>query len=369
MPKLLGKTFTRKALLQRVGDMAQIAGAIDHVLSDGPSKGVRAVNVYTGSGFRFTVLPDRGMDIGAAEHAGRSLCWHSGTLPTHPGFYQPEGLEWLYGFYGGLMVSCGLSYFGAPCVDEGEPLGLHGRVSNIPAREVSVSTGWDGNDYYVTLSGKVVEARVFGVHLSLERTLTAWAGENRVFVHDEVTNVGHASSPHMMLYHCNFGFPVVGGNSELVAPSRAVTPRDAEAEKGREDYARFHEPRKGWAEKVYYHELASRSNETLAGIVNRAIDFGAYIRFRTDQLPLMVEWKQLGHGEYVVGLEPATNRVEGRDLCRALNTLEVLKPGQTKVYDLEIGALAGAEALKDFDRRVRGLAGRRRPRLKPRVSA
>ena len=32
--------------------------------------------------FRFTVLPDRGLDISTAEHSGRSLCWRSATGPS-----------------------------------------------------------------------------------------------------------------------------------------------------------------------------------------------------------------------------------------------------------------------------------------------
>jgi len=363
MPTLFGKKMTRRAVLQRVGDMSQIAGAKVHELADGPARGVRAVDVYTGSGFRFTVLPDRGLDIAAADHNGRSLCWHSGTMETHPAFYQPEGIEWLYGFYGGLMVTCGLSHCGAPCIDQGEPLGLHGRVSNTPAREVGVRTGWEGNDYYVTINGTVCEARVFGTHLRLDRTITAWAGEDRLFVHDVVTNTGHDPGPHMMLYHCNFGYPVVDERSSLIAPSRTVTPRDDLAEDGKRDYATFHGPRRGWVEKVYYHDLFSRRGETTAGIVNKPMGFGAYLRFRRDQLPLMVEWKQMGQGEYVVGLEPATNRVEGRDICRALKTLRLLKPGESRVYDLEIGALPSGQACSDFTRSVHKLSAGRKPKF------
>ena len=360
MPVLFGRKLTRKALLQRVGDMSQIAGAKTHELTDGPARGSRAIDVYTGSGFRFTVLPDRALDIAAAEHNGRSLCWRSAAMEAHPAFYQPEGLEWLYNFYGGLMVTCGLTYYGAPCIDQGEPLGLHGRVSNIPAREVNVMTGWDGDDYFVTVKGRILETRLFGAHLRLDRTLTAWAGEDRVFVRDEVTNVGYDRCPHMMLYHCNFGAPFVGDEAVLVAASKTVTPRDAEAEDGKEQYARFHEPKRGWSEKVYYHKLFARRDETVAGIINPRLDFGAYLRFRPSQLPLMVEWKQMGRGAYVVGLEPATNRAEGRDVCRALKTLRLLKPGETCTYDLEIGALPDAGAAAGLRREVKRLAAGRK---------
>ena len=363
MAMLFGKKMNRKSILRRVGDMSQVAGARIHELADGPARGVRAIDVYTGSGLRFTVVPDRGLDIASAEHDGRSLCWRSGAMEAHPGMYQPEGVEWLYSFYGGLVVTCGLSHYGPPCVDQGEALGLHGRVSNIPARQVAVSAEWRGDEYVVTVKGYVLETRLFGVHLRMDRTITAWAGRDTLAIHDEVTNFGYRPCPHVMLYHCNFGFPVVGDDAVLLAPSKTVTPRDAEAEDGKEDYAAFHAPRRGWAEKVYYHELFSQRGWTTAGIVNRPLGVGARLSFRPSQLPLMTEWKQMGEGEYVVGLEPCTNRVEGRDALRDAGTLGFLKPGGTRQYDLQITALPDAQAIDDFNREVRALAANRKPRI------
>src|SRR5208337_340903 len=143
-----------------------------HTLSEGKSNGVRAIELSTGSGFRFTVLADRALDISAAEHNGRSLCWRSPTGDTSPAFYQPEGLEWLYGFFGGLVCTCGLTHFGAPCTDEGRPLGIHGRISNTPAQEVRTVSRWAEHDEYVIgVSGKVVECSVFGPCLSLARSI------------------------------------------------------------------------------------------------------------------------------------------------------------------------------------------------------
>lgn len=361
MADLFGRQMKRDDILRRVGDMAQVAGARAYAFEDGPGRGARAIEVYTGSGFRFTVLPDRALDISAAEHSGRSLCWHSGTAETHPGMYQPEGIEWLYNFYGGLMVTCGLTHYGPPCEDEGEAFGLHGRVSNIPAREVGVTTGWQDDNYFVRVKGQVLETRLFGERLRLERALTAWAGGNSVTVHDEVTNLGFRPCPHLMLYHCNFGYPVVADNASLVAPSSKVTPRDAEAEDGKEDYAKFHAPTADWAEKVYYHELHAQGDSTCAGIVNPDMDFGAYLSFRPSQLPMMTEWKQMGLGEYVVGLEPCTNPVCGRAELRRRGELATLSPGETVAYDLEIGAIPNAEAVRRFRKEVDGLSQGQEP--------
>src|SRR6478672_11022044 len=127
MPQLWGRDWTREELEQRVGDMSQIAGVRLVELADGKERGVRAAEIKTGSGFNFTVLIDRGLDISTAEHQGKALAWRSMTEDGHPAYFEPEGLGWLRTFYGGLLVTCGMTWAGAPCEDEGKSLGLHGR--------------------------------------------------------------------------------------------------------------------------------------------------------------------------------------------------------------------------------------------------
>ena len=71
MPTLYGKSFTRAELTERGGDMRQFAGVRLGELGDGFERGVRTVDFRTGSGFDFTVLADRGLDIGAATSTAR----------------------------------------------------------------------------------------------------------------------------------------------------------------------------------------------------------------------------------------------------------------------------------------------------------
>ena len=363
MAYLYGKRWTRKQLTERIGDVSQIAVARPFQFADGRAKGLDGIEFGTGSGFRFTVLPGRGMDIGTADFQGKSLCWRSAAGAVAAEFYQPEGLGWLWSFGGGLLTTCGLSHVGAPCVDEGEALGLHGRVSNTPASEVSVQCGWEEDEYIVGVTGKVTEARVFGINLVLTRSIFAFLGQSRLYVHDEVVNEGHEPAPHMMLYHFNFGFPVVEAGARLAAPSLSVAPRDADADDGKKEYAIFHAPRAGYKEKVYYHDLAEAGGKTLAGIVNPNIGFGAYVKYDRVQLPWLVQWKMMARGHYVVGVEPATNKVEGRDKERREGRLRMLKPGETAVYDLEIGALTDKQECAEFEKAVSKVRGRRKTKI------
>jgi hypothetical protein len=310
-------------------------------LADGFERGVRTADFRTGSGFEFTVLADRGMDIGWAGYRGTPLAWRSPAPASAPAFYEPEGLGWLRGFSGGLLTTCGLTYFGAPGTDESQALGLHGRASYIPATHVAYGGSWVGDEYEMWVEGQMRQVAVYGENLVLRRRIRARLGESRLFLEDTVTNEGHQAAPLMLLYHCNFGFPVVSEDTELQVAS-SVQPRDEEATKGLAQCRRFEPPTPGYREQVFYHTpVPDAQGYTRAALVNRefggGVGLGAYVCFRPDELPCLVQWKMMGQGHYVCGLEPATNWVGGRAVERAAGRLGFLEPGQSRQYHLEIG--------------------------------
>ncbi|MFQ5796323.1 MAG: aldose 1-epimerase family protein [Candidatus Bipolaricaulia bacterium] len=359
MATLFGTSYTRDELLQRVGDISQFAGVRVGELSDGFERGVRVVDFRTGTGFEFTVLVDRGMDIGWATFAGASISWRSPTTAIGPVFFEPEGRGWLRGFHGGLMNTCGLTYMGAPCHDEGQALGLHGRASYTPASYFAHGGDWNGDEYEMWITGQLRETMVFGEYIVLRRRIVARLGESRLFVEDTVTNEGYQTTPHMILYHVNFGFPVVSEHTELLSASAEVKPRDEIAAAGLGQYNRFQPPTPGYQEQVFYHTpKADTEGYAQAALVNRSFGdgqgLGGYVRFSLDELPRLVQWKMMDQTTYVCGLEPSTNRTEGRDKERAEGRLQFLEPGETRHYKLEIGVLTSQEEIDAFAARLPG---------------
>src|SRR5918999_4363424 len=98
--ELFGRSLTERELRRRVGRLEQVAGIEPLVLDDGRARGMRALGVRTGSGLSFTVLPDRGMGVHAAEYRGVPLAWHSHTGVVGPSHYEPGGEGWLRSFGG-----------------------------------------------------------------------------------------------------------------------------------------------------------------------------------------------------------------------------------------------------------------------------
>lgn len=358
MPRLFGKVYSKDELLTRVGDISQIGGVRLCTLGDGMERGVRAADFRTGSGLDFTVLIDRGLDISSAFFQGWPLAWRSATGDTSPAYFEEHGLGWLRSFYGGLLVTCGLTYAGAPSIDEGKTLGLHGRVSNTPASNVLADGIWDGDDYIMWVQGKVREAAVFGENIELRRKISSKLGEAKIWISDKVTNLGYQVTEHMILYHINIGFPAIDEGGKLIAPVKNSLPRDADAEIEKELYADLPAPTPGFRERVYYLDMAEDSAGFVnAALVNRGLHdgrgFGVYVRYLKNQLPKFSEWKMMGEGTYVLGMEPANCWVEGRAKERERGTLQFLQPGETREYELEIGVLSGPLEIEAFEEQVR----------------
>lgn len=332
MPKLFGKELKKTEILKRIGDISQIAGAVRYTYGEGKAKGTDAIEVKTGAGLRFVILPDKGMNIAYAELSGIPFSYISKTgivAPTH--YDEPDFLR---SFEGGLLTTCGLTYMGAPSVDEGISLGAHGRISNTPAFDVSINQDWDENgEYVIKVSGKVRESSMFGDNLVLKRTITAYLGENKIYLHDEIENAGFNKSPLMVLYHMNFGYPILSENSVLETNCENLRARDADAAPGINESEIFGGPVPEYREQVFYRDSVAHSYAKLSNP-----DLGASVKleFSADQLPYFVEWKQVGEQDYVVGLEPATNPPDGRAAVRARGELNFLEPEQKRDFDITV---------------------------------
>jgi hypothetical protein len=345
MVQLYGRAWTQRELLAQVGSLSQVGGVRMGELQEGTARGVRVAEFETGGGLSFTVLLERGMDIGAAKFKGASLAWEATPGPANPAFFEPEGLGWLRTFHGGMVATCGMTYAGAPCVDEGQALGLHGRIGHLPAANVWADGAWRGDEYEMWVRGKMRETAVFGENLTLTRRIAAKLGGAGLTIRDVVTNEGFQPTPHMQLYHCNFGFPLLAEGTELITAPHQVTPRDELAASGLSAHARYEAPIVGYQEQCFYHDMvADAAGMVTVLLVNRSFGggqgLGVALKYRQAELPRFIQWKMVGAGTYVTGLEPANGLVEGRDKERARGTLQFLQPGEQREYVLEINVLA-----------------------------
>jgi hypothetical protein len=338
MAKLFEREWSKAELLSRVGQMDQLAGIRLLEAADGKARGCRVLEVWTGSGLRFQINAERALDLSGCDFKGIPLAWRSPAGDVHPAFYEPQGLGWLRSFPGGLLATCGLDQFGSPSTDSGAEFGLHGRISNSPAAQVGYRTFWDGDEYKLEIAGETRQAALFCENLVLRRRISTALGSNQIRIEDVVTNEGFQPAPHMLLYHFNLGFPLVSEQTRLQLQSEETLPRDATAQSGLADWARFQSPTPGYSEQVFIHKpVAAENGLTTVELRNPQLGLGLRWKYKTAELPYLMEWKMMGEGAYVVGIEPANcNGLGGRATTREAGQLPMLAPGESRSYNISV---------------------------------
>lgn len=327
----------RSKIQQYIGNQAQLGGSRHYILDDGWGKNLRGIDINSGSGLQYTILPDRGMDISLASYRGVNLVYLTCNGETHPAYFEPENFGWLRTFAGGLLTTCGLTYLGAPVTDGNDQLGLHGRYSTIPAKQVADLSGWVGDEYHIKLIGIIEEASMFGNKLRLERQIHTILGQNNLRITDKVTNFGYSPCPYTILYHMNFGYPLLDEDAILQIEPVRTEPRSDAAVSGLKDFKNFTGPQVGFQEQVFCHTLQANENgETSLSLLNRKLGIALTIKYNILQMPYLIQWKMMGQGEYVLGLEPSNVPLKNRKQLREESILPTLDPGASVTNSIEV---------------------------------
>ena len=318
-------------LHERLGSMRQLASIRRMRIDDGKGRGMRVFEVTNGSGLSFSVYPDRGMDIGEASFKGIPLAWITPNGPVAPQFYEADSLGWLRTWGGGLLTGCGLMNVGGANCSGGESHGLHGRLSHTPAEEINSTARWtgDGASYELEVSGELRVSRVFGKNLSLRRNIRTALGDNSITIRDRVENQGFRKTPLMQLYHINLGWPLVDAGAVIEAVKHRITPQNEVAAADYPEWNHLTDPERNFVEQVFYHEIPAAENGMAAVTLrNSKLKLACRVEYSVGSLPYLIEWKMMGQGEYVLGLEPSNTFPEGQEAMARRGLLRFLAPGE-----------------------------------------
>jgi len=338
---------TKFSWQNKVINFAQIGGIETSILDNGLGRGNRIAWVNTGSGLRYKVVIDRGLDIADAFYNQHSLAWlsHSGVTAPRPD--ANRGLEWLRSFAGGLVTTCGLTHVGGPESDEFGERGLHGRISNIPASvESIIQPDLPAEKLEMSVTAVVKESCVFGPNLELRRTISSRLGEPAIRIHDVVTNLGNTPAPHMILYHCNFGWPLVDEGTQIIWKGKCTSrglDMDNAIFNSKHNFRKCQKPiesHRGGGEACGFIDVTPDKNGLCTvGLYNQRLNLAVAIKYNKKQLPCLANWQHFGPGEYVTALEPGTNPPIGQAKAREQKELIHIRPGASKTYDLEMTIL------------------------------
>lgn len=337
-------------------------------LAGGRQEGSQLLVVDNGR-IKVTLVPTRGMGILAVEEGPMRVGWNSPvTEVVHPRFMNLQargGLGWLEGF-NEWMCRCGLENNGHPGTDKfinnvgdeaSMELTLHGKIANIPASEVEVLVE-TAPPYTLRVRGTVFEKSFYGPKLRLETEFSTTPRSAGFELRDTVTNLGAEPQEFELLYHANFGAPLLEEGARFHAAAKSVTPFNAHAAKAAERYAVYAPPTTGFIEEVYcLVPLADKQGVAHAALSNRAGDRGFAISFRPQELPYLTLWKNTAAEAdgYVTGIEPGTNYPNNRRIERQLGRVPKLAPQASRQFHLGFTLLSDAKAVADTRARIDAL--------------
>ena len=360
-----------------------------YMLHGGKQHGVEVVDIHNGT-MLIQIIPTRGMSVQKVVMGDLRLGWDSPvTAIVHPKFINLEsrrGLGWLEGF-NEWMVRCGLEFLGAPGTDKfidntGDTaemeLTLHGKISNIPASVLEIVVEQD-HPYRITVRGMVEEACLHGPKLELWAEVSTVPGSNTFLISDTITNRSAREQEFGIIYHANYGPPLMEKDARFVAPARRIAPINTHAASDVDSYDRYRGPTPGFAEQVYCLWLwADEKDHTKVAMHNASADKAVSMGYSVGQLPFFTLWKNPVAVEdgYVTGLEPGTGFPRNRSIERKSGRVPKLPGHGKRRFVIEIGLHTTAEQvsslIKDIERIRAGravsphrLAARRRRRAVP----
>ncbi|WP_313118800.1 aldose 1-epimerase family protein [Pantoea septica] len=336
------------------------------VLHGGKQEGSKVLTITSQNGLTIALSPTRGMDLLHVNGDGVRLGWDSPVNevvnPAYINLDSRNGLGWLEGF-NEMMVRCGYEWTGHQVVKDGRIYTLHGKAGNTPASRVEVTID-EKAPHEIRVRGLLKENTFKKANLETWTELRYVPGAKSFTLHDVLTNRGDYPHDYQIIYHSNFGTPILEKDARFIAPLKSVSPFNDYAKSGLKAWNIYDAPTKDFDEMVFnLVPKADSSGKTLAAVINSKGDKGASIEFDTHQLPLLTMWKNtdtLKQG-YVTGIEPGTNYAYPVTIEKEQGRVKQLAPGQSTTFELTYTLLSSASAVNATEQRIRQIQGDEQP--------
>ncbi|MBA5236542.1 aldose 1-epimerase family protein [Pectobacterium aroidearum] len=332
------------------------------VLHGGRQEGSKVITITSQDGLKIALSPTRGMNLLHVTGKNIRLGWDSPVdevvNPNTINLESRNGLGWLEGF-NEMMVRCGFEWTGHPVVSDGMIYTLHGRAGNTPASKVVVEVS-DSAPYTITVRGLLKENSFKKSNLETWTELRYVPGSESFTVHDVLTNKADYARDYQIIYHSNFGTPILEDGARFIAPVKEISPFNDHAKAGLATWQTYKGPTKDFDEMVFnITPYTDGQGKTLAALVNKAGDKGVSIAFDTHQLPLLTLWKNTDTEKqgYVTGIEPGTNYAYPVTIEREQGRVKKLQPGQSTTFELTYSLLSSAEAVQKTEQKVKAIQG------------
>lgn len=330
-------------LRRRYASLDAFAGTRLVTLEDGAERGVRVIEMRSGSGLEAEIVVDRTFDIGRLTLDGETVSWHTPNGYRHPALLDPHGdagQGYLRGL-SGFLSTCGFDHIRQPETGpaDGLPLypgndiayPLHGHGAHQPATLIGHGLCETAPVPYLWCEGQVIQSMSFRGALRLTRRIEMPLGSSDLRIRDRVDNIGPHPAPSMMLYHFNLGYPLIDAESRLDPDPAEELWQSVE----HDSRGAFGPPSDHYVSEISVHRPLA-DGRMACRVVNPARGLELSISFDTANLPCLQLLRLRGAGYYMAGVEPCTTVHRSREAAKEAGELPILAPGEGRDFALDI---------------------------------
>ena len=271
---------------KKVNNPLQTAYTRRYTLTEGKETGLKVIELNNGT-LRVLLNESKALDIMQVWYKGVNM-----SFVSKNGFTARE-ISFAKRFEGGMLYTCGLdSIGGRPGFDP------HGSLHNTPAKIVRITENGD----ILQVEALMEQTALFGSNLQLHRTVTLFVNEEKLLLQDRLVNAGTKPEDYSVLYHVNFGYPMLDEGVEIVADVNSVTPVGDHAAQNLENRTVFSAPMDNEEESCYFLD----NSADYVSVLNRRLGNKVTLTYSKDTLPALVQWNAPASQDYALGIEPAT---------------------------------------------------------------
>lgn len=350
-----------------LGIKSEIFSVENVILKGGKQEGTELLTIKSNN-FSIKLSPTRGLGVISVVGDGIRMGWDSPVNEiVNPKFINLEsrsGLGWLDGF-NEMMVRCGFEWTGHAVQADGMIYTLHGRAQNTPVSKLIVAID-DKAPYTINVKGLIKENTFKKSNLETWVSLSYVPGTKEFIVHDTITNKGDYIKDYQIIYHSNYGTPILEEGAKFVAPVKEISPFNDYAQAGLKTWQTYLGPTKNFDEMVFnVYPYADEKGDTQVMVTNKAGDKAAGIAFNINQLPVLSLWKNtdtLKQG-YVTGLEPGTSFAYPVTIEREQKRVRQLEPGQSAEFILKYNLLSSKDEVTKYAAKIKAIQGQQETKI------
>jgi hypothetical protein len=340
MLKILNEAYERQKLYKYTVNLAQLASIEEAELIEGRSKGLRVYRFHSANGLAFDLLPGKCLDIGSLSYKGINI-----SLLTRNGLCSPENMVPAHGeferyFSGGMLWTCGLKNVG-PCYtdDDLRFQPFHGRLGMYPSEQSWKKCYFEDDEYYLTAGAILRDTIIEGHNLQLTREISTNLSTPEIRIRDTIENLDINETLYLLLYHFNFGFPFLTPGLKITFPESRmpIIPGNTVSKAEIENFQEISPPIDNAIENLFFHTPIPDSNDQVTvTLQNSQLGIGVVIKYNSEYLPYLVQWKCMRAGEYALGVEPSNSFIGGMPAEKDAGRGKTIQPFEKHEIELTL---------------------------------